>query len=107
MAIAITLQPTVMSSWPPGTRHYQGSDGTNFAVESSIEAIPLPAVDVAVDELMKVVVGEVLPVKQVVRPTVVFECTEEGLAVSLTPIAKFPPATSHQAALEEMGYTTQ
>lgn len=110
MAIAITLQPTEMASWAPHTRHYLAVDGTHLAVESSSESlddIDIPAVGDAVDEVLKLVVGELLPVHQVVRPTVVFACTDEGLAVDLTPLQTFPPGITHEAALEAMGYEVQ
>ena len=102
MAITITLQPTAMKSWAPGTRHYLAADGTNLAVESMIDTLAgeIPGLN----ELVTVMVGDTLPIHQVVRPTVVFACTEEGLAVDLTPIQTFPPGTAHEAALTEMGY---
>lgn len=108
MAIIIELQPTDMSFWAPGTRHYRSVDGTNLAVESMTDSVPgdidIPAIDGAVDEIIKITTGDSMPVHQVLRPTVVFACTEDGFAVDMTPLQTYPPGTTYDAALTEMGY---
>lgn len=87
----------------PGTRHYL-LDGVQHVLIEASATPEVEQVEAAVDELIKVTSGEKLPVHRVVRPTVVFECSAEGIALSLTPIHKFTAGTSHEDALKEMGY---
>lgn len=103
------LQDTDMAHWADGTRHYATDDGKHFAVEATLVDEGTPVVPVGaqpmVDELLAVVGEGRAALKQVVRPTVVFDCTEDGMAVDMTPVAAFPAGTSHEAALTEMGYS--
>lgn len=69
---------TEMSHWCPVTRHYS-VDGGYLAVT-----------------LNKFLTAE---------GTDVFYADENGGAISLTPIAQFPEGTTHDQALEQIGYT--
>lgn len=100
MAAAVLVNDAPPGSFP-GTRHYQLGD-QHVLIEASTTPV-VEGVEAAVDEIIKVTTGEKLPVHRVVRPTVVFECNEEGIALSLTPIHKFPAGTSHEDALTQMG----
>lgn len=100
---------TEMSAWADGTRHYRGDDGKYFAVEATLveeEGTPIiPAgAQPMIDELLTVVGDGRAALKQIVRPTVVFECTEDGQAIDLTPVQTFPAGTTHAEALAAMGY---
>jgi len=92
-----------MSGWAPVTVNYTTSDGKDFAVEAST-ALPDEAVRALVDEQITVTNGAVLPVTEIVRPTVIFECTAQGQAVNLTPLYEYPPGTTHTDALNQAGY---
>lgn len=105
MATAVLINSDPPGSFP-GTQHYLLDGVQHVLIEASSTDPEIPAVEAAVDELIKVSSGEILPVHRVIRPTVVFECNDEGIALSLTPIHKFPPGTTHEAALGEMGYGT-
>ncbi|AJD82451.1 minor tail protein [Mycobacterium phage Sheen] len=106
MAHATRLD-TNMSHWADGTRHYSTDDGY-LAVEAytpeCCHVVPQGAAPM-INELLAVLGEGRQAVKHVVRPTVVFACNEEGLATDLTPLHKFPPGTSHEDALEQLGYT--
>jgi hypothetical protein len=107
MAHATRLD-TDMSRWADGTVHYHTDDGEYLAVEAYMpdcsSVVPQGALPM-IDELIAVLGEGRQAVKHVVRPTVVFACNEEGIATDLTPLHKFPPGTSHEDALAELGYT--
>lgn len=73
-----TRLDTDMSHWAPTTRHY-AVDGGHLAV--------------TVNTFLTA------------TGTDVFYCDETGAAISLTPLAQFAAGTSHNGALEAMGYT--
>lgn len=81
-----TLINDNMPRWAPVTKHYRTADGQDLAVE--------------VGEPVGVGGGFV----EKPRPTVIFACTEEGYAVDLTPLHRFPPGTTHEDALTQAGY---
>ena len=102
-----TQLDTDMFAWADGTRHYRAADGTFRAVEATLlgdEVIPAgaqPMVEEAVT-----LIGQGRKIQTVVmRPTVVFECAEDGSAIDMTPVGRFPAGTSHEDALAELGYT--
>ncbi|QBP28936.1 hypothetical protein SEA_JORDENNIS_35 [Mycobacterium phage Jordennis] len=80
--------------WPPGTRHYQISDGRYFAV--------------IVDDATELINRFVNPVGHhavVVSPTVIVECDEHGNATSMDRLHTLLPSTLHDEALAQAGYT--
>lgn len=97
---------TDMFAWPEGTRHYRTAAGTYFAVDAQLpgeNAIPA-GVEPMLEEVVTLI-GEGRKVETVVgRPTVVFECNEDGSAIDLTPLQRFPSGTTHEDALAQMGY---
>lgn len=93
---------TDMSAWAAGTRHYSGSTN-NYAVEASDVTIPENATR-QIGGALALLNVDPNQTTMLARPTVVFECTPEGLAIDLTPVATFPPGTTHEEALAEMGY---
>lgn len=64
--------------WAPVTRHYQVPDGW-----LAVTALAF----------------------YTAAGTEVFAVNEEGIAGDLTPIGRFPHGTSHEEALEALGYT--
>lgn len=103
-----TLQDTDMSTWADGTRHYLTDDGRHFAVEATILAdgasvIPVGAQPM-INELLTLVGDGRAALKQIMRPTVIFECTDDGLAIDLTPLWTFAAGTTHEDALAMAGY---
>lgn len=98
-----TLMDTDMSHWADGTRHYRrGSQ--DYAVEATLPGANAVPVGVApmIEELLEIIGEGKAPLQVVVRPTVIFACTREGFPTDehgLTPLAKFPPGTSHDDAL--------
>lgn len=102
-----TRLDTDMSMWADGTLHFVTSDGEHYAVESSTEAIPEGA-QCMIDELLAVIGTGRQALKLRLRPTVVFACNEDGTpAGTLTPVAEFPPGTTHEQALAQMGYAVE
>lgn len=103
----VTRLDTDMLAWPEGTRHYRAADGTYLAVESTPlgeNAIPVGAQPM-IDEVVTLI-GQGRTVETIVaRQTVVIECREDGQAIDLTPLQRFPAGTSHEDALSQMGYT--
>ncbi|QGJ94797.1 hypothetical protein SEA_BLINN1_35 [Mycobacterium phage Blinn1] len=80
--------------WPPGTQHYEISDGRHFAV--------------IVDDASDLINRFVNPVGKhavVVSPTVIVECDENGHATSLDRLYTLLPSTLHDEALAQAGYT--
>ena len=109
MATATRLD-TDMSHWADGTLHYATSDGKYFAVEAYLPDCPnvVPAgCQPMVNELLAVLGTGRQATKHVVRPTVVFECDENGVATSLTPVTRFIPGTPHEKALRNLGYDVE
>jgi hypothetical protein len=108
MATATQID-TDMFQWADGTRHYRTSDGLDFAIEATILAEDTPIVPTGAEpmvaELIEIIGAGRAPLKRVVRPTVMFECTETGAAVSLTPVHTFPAGTTYEEALAQAGYT--
>ncbi|AEL17679.1 hypothetical protein CUCO_29 [Mycobacterium phage Cuco] len=79
--------------WPPGTQHYEISDGRYFAV--------------IVDDTADLINRFVNPVGQhavVVSPTVVVECDENGAATSMDRLYTLLSGTPHDEALRQVGY---
>jgi hypothetical protein len=105
--VKATLVDSVMAAWAPDTRHYVTEDGRHLAVHvaTDLNARTITFIDeaLAANEIPALSSGSH---KVVVEPTTVFECTEEGNAITLDPVHSFPPGTSHEAALHELGYTT-
>lgn len=102
----VTQLDTDMFAWPPGTRHYRAQDGTFLAVEATQpgeDAIPAGVAPI-IDEVVELIGQGRKVEKIVVRPTVVFECNEDGSAGDLTPLQRFPAGTTHEDALVQMGY---
>lgn len=101
----VALVDSVMATWAPDTRHYVTDDGQHLAVHvadgldavttelinESLEVSGIPTLESGIHTL-------------VVEPTTIIECTEEGIAVNLTPLHTFPPGTSHEDALAQAGY---
>lgn len=114
--MAATLMSENMGGWAPGTRHYRTPDGTNLAVEAPTipqgQGIPAGA-EPMIDALLIRLGTSRSALKVVARPTVVFLCDEHGQPVDadandrdpLTPLRVFPPGTTHDEALAELGFT--
>ncbi|AGK87511.1 minor tail protein [Mycobacterium phage HINdeR] len=105
-----TRLDTDMGRWADGTVLFHTEDGQYLAVEAqdpdAETTIPVGAQPM-IDELINIVGDGRQALKEIVRPTVVFECNEEGIATSLTPINRFPAGTSHEDALAVLGYTVE
>lgn len=102
----VTRLDTDMFAWPENTRHYRAQDGKHFAVQATLvgdNVVPV-GVQPMIDEVVALVGGGRKIAQVVVPPTVIIECDETGWAPSLTPVAAFPPGTSHEDALTQMGY---
>lgn len=100
-----TLVDSDMSTWAPGTQHYVTDNAVHLAVTVDAGLNDLTAA--GIDELLAANGQPTLASgihKVVVAPTVIVECNDEGIAVSLTPLHTFPPGTSHEDALELAGY---
>lgn len=107
-----------LPGWAPGTHHYRTPDGKNLA----IEAMPHPEDSVIIEAGQEPMVDNILltlgtsyaALKVVLRPTVVFLCDADGNAIDsdltdddpLTPLHTFPPGTSHEEVLRELGYAS-
>lgn len=95
-----------MPTWAPDTRHYVTSDGLHLAVHVSAELNPLTT-DLINESLeatgLSTLESGVHTV--VVEPTTIFECNEDGTAISLSPLHVFDPGTTHENALKLAGYT--
>lgn len=99
----ITLIPdTDMNHWYPGTAHYACEDGTfiavhadqhmtNHAVAHTTTPHGKPAVKRGRNFIVK-------------TPTVILPCSEEGVALSMTPLFYFDPDTTVKDALKRAGY---
>ncbi|AUV61991.1 minor tail protein [Mycobacterium phage SWU2] len=98
-----------MSRWADGTRLFVTDDDRYLAVEaySPGESVVPVGAQPMIDELIELVGEGRQALKHVVRPTVIFECNDEGIATSLTPVHKAAPGTSHEDALAELGYTVE
>lgn len=107
---AATKLATDLSIWPPTTFHYQIDDGTWVLVEVD-DAGPNLAMQSYVAQVTQMEAGtlnpEVLPkpITYVQRQTVILPATEDGCAISLEPLFRCDPGTSHNDALIQAGYT--
>lgn len=96
--------------WAPGTRHYFTSDGRVLAVCVDLGIVDGIA-ESAIEETLAAVDGATLASGEntiVLQPTVIIECRADGHVdgdVIPEPIHRADPATSHDAALAEIGYT--
>lgn len=114
-----TLVSSDIPGWAPGTDLYSTSDGRYLAVES----MPVPEDTTHVieqgqspmtDDLLAVLGESFAAMKVVIRPTVIFLCTEDGAPLDadendhdpLTPLHIFDPGTTHEQALRNAGYET-
>lgn len=92
-----------MPTWAPDTRHYVTTDGRHVAVHVDAGLNDLTAA--LLDESLAASVLPTLPSgvhKIVVEPTTIFACAEDGTAIDLTPLATFPPGTSHEDAVSQL-----
>jgi hypothetical protein len=112
-----TLITEMLEGWTCGTRHYKTSDGKNLAVEATLNHGEVTIIERGqspmADDLAAILGTSRAALKMVVRPTVVFLCSEDGEPVDadendhdpLTPLHVFPAGTTHEDALTQLGYT--
>lgn len=112
-----TLVSDDVDGWAPGTRHYKCSDGQHLTVEATTDPGGTSVIERGqspmVDDLVAVLGTSRAALKMVVRPTVVFLCSEHGEPIDadendhdpLTPLHVFPAGTTHEDALHQAGYT--
>lgn len=100
-----TLLSTDVSNWPPTTQHYSISDGTWILVEvdesgptAAMQAYVLAAVNREPEELIP------RPIEFMQRPTVILPADGDGFAISLEPLHRFAPGTTHTDALTQAGF---
>ena len=102
-----TLLETDMSGWAEVTNHYQVGPDEYIAVEASptdnAELVPTTMAPM-VDEVLMTMGNGRAATKNILRPTMIFQCDVEGTATDLTPLFTFPPGTTHNDALVMGGY---
>lgn len=94
-----------MPAWPPGTRHYEADDIGHIAVIVDQRcAEHAEVIDATLEALGEAVVASGAH-RFVVAPTVIVKCNPDGTPIDLTRLHEFPAGTTHDAALEQLGYT--
>lgn len=83
MATAVENTGVCLAHWVPGARFFSTSDGKHMVITPDV--------------------GE-LPPMVVRRDTAVFYCAADSGITDLTPDFVFPPGTTAEDALTEMGY---
>ncbi len=78
-----------LNHWTPGARFFAASDGKFFIVDS--DTMPAP--------------GFVTTVIR--RPTAIFYCGPAATVTDLDPDHMFPPGTTPEQAIAELGYTLE
>lgn len=102
----ITLLDTDMAHLGPGVRHYRTEDGQYLAV----------SVDAGITQRAENTINEVTAAMGLPSlrsgaytispiPTVILACDEIGQAATLDRLHEFPPGTTHEEALEALGFT--
>ena len=88
MADVQELLDVDLQSWVHGTRIFKTDDDKYFLVDSDLADYPTGS-----------------RITSVRRPTAVIFCNAEGMVESLIPDHTFPPGTTAEDAISELGYT--
>jgi len=107
MAQTATLIAADPPGWAPVTNHYRTNDSPQKDLAVTVFGGLTPTIETAINQALTgngaagLVIGqdEIVP-----QPTTVIGCNPDGSTDNLTPVATFPPGTSHEDALAEMGY---
>lgn len=93
---------TDMSTWAPGTKHYQVSGGYVAVTVDTEELTPLG--EAYVSEMAKVAGVLLKNCTRTPRPTQVIACDAEGYPIGghLTPVRTFKAGTTHEQALTQL-----
>jgi hypothetical protein len=86
---ASEIQDIDMGSWAPGTRFFSGSDGKHFVIDTDTTEYPTG------------------PTRFIRRDTAVLYCNADASVTDLTPDHVYPPGTTAEEAISDMGYTLQ
>lgn len=76
-----------ISHWVPGARFFSGSDGKHFIIDADLTVYPEG------------------PTNFIRRQTAVLYCSDQGVVEDMVPDHLYPPGTTPEAALAELGYT--
>ena len=75
-----------LSNWAPGCRFFSTSDGKHFVVDADLTEYPEG------------------PTRFIRRDTVVLYCTAEAGITDMIPDHVYPPGTTPEQVLDDMGY---
>lgn len=84
---AVEVTDTDLSNWAPGCRLFSGSDGKHFIIDADVADYPDG------------------PIKIVRRQTAVLYCGPGGEVTDLIPDHLYPPGTTPEEVLSELGYS--
>lgn len=87
MAAATEVTDVDLTHWVPGSRMFHTDGGVYYIVDADLAEYPTG------------------PNTFIRRQTSIFECDAAGVVSDLTPDFTYPPGTTAEEALAEMGYT--
>ena len=90
MATATEIIDADLNHWVPGTRFFSTSDDQHFVVCSDLTNYPTR--------------GAFTYIR---RQTAVLFCTPEATVTDMTPDHTFPPGTTAEQAITQLGYTLE
>jgi hypothetical protein len=89
MAAVTEVLDADLSQWVPGTRLFSTSEGQYFVIDADLGDYPIG------------------PNTWIRRATVVLYCNPDGTVSGLTPDHVFPPGTTAEDAISDLGHTLE